>query len=60
MDFVRFNIVIIFSTENEMFPIKVFERGESAITALIGGPLYRGSLFKTLQGHLLYGDYMNG
>ena len=43
-----------------MFPIKVFERGESAITALIGGPLYRGSLFKTLQGHLLYGDYMNG
>ena len=52
------NMGVSFILEAEMFPIKVFNRDESAITSLIGGPLYRGTLFKTLAGHLLYGDYM--
>ena len=43
-----------------MFPIYVFNRTDSGMNAVVGGPLYRGRLFPSLQGHLLYGDYVTG
>ena len=49
-----------FAEAEEMFPIHVFNRSDSSINAVVGGPLYRGKLFPTLQGHLLYGDYITG
>ena len=43
-----------------MFPVYVFNRSTSSVAAVVCGPLYRGSMFKSLRGHLLYGDYVSG
>lgn len=45
-----------------MSPIYEFRRGqnEEQVAAVVGGPLYRGSHFPEIYGHLVYGDYTTG
>ncbi|XP_045187805.2 HHIP-like protein 1 isoform X2 [Mercenaria mercenaria] len=43
-------------------PLYEFRRNDtsSRVTAVVGGPLYRGTLFPEIYGQLLYGDYTVG
>lgn len=44
-------------------PIREFRRqgdNTSEVRAVVGGPLYRGTLFPEIYGQLIYGDYTNG
>ncbi|KAK3599158.1 hypothetical protein CHS0354_040996 [Potamilus streckersoni] len=45
--------------EGEVLPIKSFNHSKR-MTAIVGGPVYRGSAFKHLQGQYLYGDFVSG
>lgn len=55
-----FSQVLCNTIEDEMFPMYVFNRSTSSVAAVVCGPLYRGSKFKSMRGHLLYGDYVSG
>jgi len=50
---------VLFSPVSEVLPIAELRRDTSNITAVVGGPVYRGSIFPSLNGQVIFGDYLS-